>query len=251
MIASVIMPYYRKKSYFKEAYYSALNQNIKNIEIIIIYDDRDNSELNFIKKIIKNKKNTKLIINKKQLGVGVSRNVGINIAKGKYICFLDCDDVWKRNKLSYQIKFMEKNFLDLTHTSYSVINQNGKLLYSLKAKKEILYKDLILSCDVALSSVVIKKDIFKNYKFTKITTKEDYLLWLKLSKNNIKIIGIDKIFTYWRKVSNSLSSDIWQKIKDAFKIYYIYEKKSFFISIINVFFLSFFSLSKKIRIFYL
>ena len=249
MIASVIMPYYRKKIYFKEAYYSALNQNIKNIEIIIIYDDKDHSELNFIKKIIKNKKNTKLIINKKQLGVGVSRNVGINIAKGKYMCFLDCDDVWKRNKLSYQIKFMEKNFLDLTHTSYSVIDQNGKLLYSLKAKKEILYKDLILSCDVALSSVVIKKDIFKNYKFTKITTKEDYLLWLKLSKNNIKIIGIDKIFTYWRKVSNSLSSDIWRKIIDAFKIYYIYEKKSFVMSIINVFFLSFFSLNKKIKIF--
>ena len=249
MIASVIMPYYRKKSYFKEAYYSALNQNIKNIEIIIIYDDKDHSELNFIKKIVKNKKNTKLIINKKQLGVGISRNIGINIAKGKYICFLDCDDVWKRNKLSYQIKFMEKNFLDLTHTSYSVINQNGKLLYSLKAKKEILYNDLILSCDIALSSVVIKKNIFKNYKFTKITTKEDYLLWLKLSKNNIKIIGIDKIFTYWRKVSKSLSSGMWQKIKDAFKIYYIYEKKSFFMSIINVFFLSFFSLNKKIRIF--
>ena len=249
MIASVIMPYYRKKSYFKEAYYSALNQNIKNIEIIIIYDDKDHSELNFIKKIVKNKKNTKLIINKKQLGVGISRNIGINIAKGKYICFLDCDDVWKRNKLSYQIKFMEKNFLDLTHTSYSVINQNGKLLYSLKAKKEILYNDLILSCDIALSSVVIKKNIFKNYKFTKITTKEDYLLWLKLSKNNIKIIGIDKIFTYWRKVSNSLSSDIWRKIIDAFKIYYIYEKKSFVMSIINVFFLSFFSLNKKIKIF--
>jgi teichuronic acid biosynthesis glycosyltransferase TuaG len=249
MIASVIMPYYRKKSYFVEAYYSALNQNIKNIEIIIIYDDRDHSELNFIKNIIKNKKNTKLIINKKQLGVGVSRNLGINIAKGKYICFLDCDDVWKRNKLSYQIKFMEENFLDFTHTSYSVINQNGKLLYSLKAKKEIMYKNLILSCDVALSTVVMKKDIFKNYQFTKITTKEDYLLWLQLSKNNIKIIGIDKIFTYWRKVSNSLSSDIWQKIKDAFKIYYIYEKQSFVMSIINVFFLSFFSLNKKIRIF--
>jgi hypothetical protein len=51
-----------------------------------------------------------------------------------------------------------------------------------------MYKNLILSCDVALSTVVMKKDIFKNYKFTKITTKEDYLLWLQLSKNNVKII---------------------------------------------------------------
>ena len=249
MLASVIMPYYRKKNYFKEAYYSALNQSIKNIEIIIIYDDRDRSELNFIKNIIKNKKNTKLIINNKQLGVATSRNAGINIAKGKYICFLDCDDIWKKNKLSYQIKFMEKNFLDFTHTSYSVINQRGRFLYSLKAKKELNYDNLILSCDVALSTVVMKRDIFKHYKFTKITTKEDYLLWLQLSKDNVKIIGIDKIFTYWRKVNNSLSSGTSQKIKDAFKIYHIYEKKSFAMSIINVFVLSLFALNRKIRIF--
>jgi teichuronic acid biosynthesis glycosyltransferase TuaG len=249
MLASVIMPYYRKKNYFREAYYSALNQNIKNIEIIIIYDDRDRSELNFIKNIIKNKKNTKLIINNKQLGVATSRNAGISIAKGKYICFLDCDDIWKRNKLSYQIKFMEKNLLDFTHTSYSVINQKGRFLYSLKAKKELNYDNLILSCDVALSTVVMIKDIFKDYKFTKITTKEDYLLWLQLSKDNVKIVGIDRIFTYWRKVNNSLSNGIWQKIKDAFKIYYIYEKKSFVMSIINVFLLSLFALNKKIRIF--
>jgi teichuronic acid biosynthesis glycosyltransferase TuaG len=249
MLASVIMPYYRKKSFFKEAYYSALNQSIKDIEIIIIYDDRNHSELNFIKNIIKNKKNTKLIINKRQLGVGASRNIGINIAKGKYISFLDCDDIWKKNKLSYQIKFMEKNFLDFTHTSYSVINQKGNFLYSLKAKTELTHEDLVFSCDVALSTVVMKRDIFKDYKFTKITTKEDYLLWLQLSKDNVKIIGIDRIFTYWRKVNNSLSSGIWQKIKDAFKIYYIYEKKTFMMSIISVFVLSLFALNKKNRIF--
>ena len=87
------------------------------------------------------------------------------------------------------------------------------------------------------------------YKFTKITTKEDYLLWLQLSKDNVKIIGIDKIFTYWRKVNNSLSSDLLRKIKDAFRIYYFYEKKSFIISIVHVFFLSLFALNKKIKVF--
>jgi len=248
MLASVIMPYYRKKNYFKEAYYSVLNQNVKNIEVIIVYDDKSHSDLNFVKKIIKKKKKNKLIINKRKLGVGASRNIGINMAKGKYICFLDCDDIWKKNKLSYQIKFMENNFLDFTHTSYSVINENGILLYNLKAKQELKYNNLIMSCDVALSTVVVRRDIFNDYKFSKITTKEDYLLWLQLSKNNIRIIGIDKSFTYWRKVKNSLSSSISQKIKDAFKIYYIYEKKSFVMSVINVFILSIFALKKKIKI---
>jgi teichuronic acid biosynthesis glycosyltransferase TuaG len=85
-------------------------------------------------------------------------------------------------------------------------------------------------------------------KFTKIITKEDYLLWLQLSKDNVKIVGIDRIFTYWRKVNNSLSSDLLKKIKDAFRIYYFYEKKSFIMSIVHVFFLSLFALNKKIRI---
>lgn len=247
LIASVIMPYYKKKEYFKEAYYSALNQNIKNLEIIIIYDDIDRSDINFLKKIINNHKNTKIIFNKLHMGAGLSRNVGIKNAKGKYICFLDCDDTWKKNKLNYQINFMEKNYIDFTHTSYSVINQTGRFLYNLVAKKELTYEDLIKSCDIALSTVVIKKNIFKKYKFTNITTKEDYLLWLQLSKNKkIKIIGINKIFSSWRNVRNSLSSGVWQRIKDAFKIYYIYEKKSLIISIVNIFFLSFYALKKKV-----
>mgnify|MGYP003347234929 FL=1 len=119
-----------KKAYFKEAYYSALNQNIKKIEIIIIYDDNDHSEVNFIKNIIKNHKNTKLIINKKQLGAGISRNMGIKSAKGKYICFLDSDDIWNKNKINYQISFMNKYNIDFTHTSYSVITEKNKFLYS-------------------------------------------------------------------------------------------------------------------------
>ena len=245
-IASVIMPYYKKKNYFKKAYYSALNQNIKTLEIIIIYDDNNHSELAFLKKIINNRKNTKLIINKRQLGAGLSRNVGIKIAKGEYICFLDCDDIWKKNKLNYQINFMKKNKIDFSHTSCSVINEVGRFLYFLRAKKELTYRDLIKSCDIVLSTVVMRKSIFKNDKFTDIVTKEDYLLWLQLSKNNIKIVGIDKTFASWRDVRNSLSSNIWQKIKDAFKIYYIYEKRFFLIAIRNIFILSFFSLKKKI-----
>ena len=72
------------------------------------------------------------------------------------------------------------------------------------------------------------------------------MLWLQLSKNKIKIIGIDKIFSSWRNVRNSLSSNVLQKIKDAFKIYYIYEKRSFLIAILNIFILSFFAFKKKV-----
>ena len=248
-LASIIMPYFKKKKYFKSSYYSALEQNIENKEIIIVYDDADKSEINYLKSIIKNRKNTILIVNKKNYGVGIARNIGINRSKGRYICFLDCDDIWKKNKLKWQINYMKKNNLSFTHTAYSIISTEGKVLYSIEAKKELEHSDLIKSCDVALSTVIIKKEVFRSFNFKSIKTKEDYLLWLELSKNKIKIVGINKIFSLWRRAPDSLSSNILQKIKEAFTIYHQYEKCSFFTSVINIFILSFFAYKKKIKIF--
>jgi teichuronic acid biosynthesis glycosyltransferase TuaG len=95
-LVSVIIPYYRKRRYIESTIKSVLNQNYKNLEILIIYDDSNQSDLEFIKKIIKFDKKIKLIINKKNIGVANSRNKGIKKCRGKYIAFLDSDDLWKK-----------------------------------------------------------------------------------------------------------------------------------------------------------
>jgi len=243
--ASVVMPYFKKRDFFKKAYYSALKQKIKNLEIIIVYDDNDTSEIAYIKKIIKNRKSTILIINKKNLGVGLSRNIGIYRSKGDYISFLDCDDVWKANKLKYQINFMRKNNLDVSYTSYSIINESGKRLHNIEAKNELTYQDLLKSCDIGLTTVVMKRSIFNTFKFSKIKTKEDYLLWLQLSKSNYKFRGIKKLLSSWRISKESLSSKTVQKILDSFKIYYHFERQNILKTIMSIVVLSFFSLKKN------
>jgi teichuronic acid biosynthesis glycosyltransferase TuaG len=243
---SVIMPYYKKLSFFEEAYNSVLNQNYSNIEIIIIYDDYDLAELSFIKKIINNRKNTILITNKKNYGVGFSRNIGINRSKGFYITFLDCDDVWKKNKLRNQVDVMDEMKLDFSFTSYAVINESNDFLYNVPAKNFLTHADLLKSCDIGLSTVMIKRKILKKFQFSGMKTKEDYLLWLQISKNNILIYGIKKYLSLWRKCNNSLSSNSVQKIKDAFNIYYKHEKQSFIKSLISIIILSFFAYKKKL-----
>mgnify|MGYP001166582221 FL=1 len=236
-LISVIIPYYKKKFFFKKTFNSVSQQKYKNFEVIIIYDDEDKTDLNYVKSVIKNSRNTKLIINKKNLGAGNSRNKGIKISNGKYLSFIDADDLWKKDKLKLQYNFMVKNNFNITHTSYEIINSNDKIVGYRLAKKIQNYKNLISSCDIGLSSVMIKKNILKNYKFSNLITKEDYSLWLKLSKK-YPIYGLNNVLVKWRKTDNSLSSNNIQKFKDAFSIYYYQENYNFINSIMKVLILS-------------
>ena len=243
---SIIIPYYKKKFFILDAIKSALNQTYKNFEIIIIYDDLSKIDLVYIKKIVKFNKKITLLINKKYFGAGYSRNKGIKYSKVDYIAFLDADDLWDRKKLALQINFMKKNKISFSHTSYKIINEKNNLLGKQIVEKSISYCDLLKSCDIGLSTVVLKKDIIKQNNFPNLKTKEDYVLWLKLAKKN-KIYGYKKSLSSWRRSENSLSSLFFQKILDAFRVYYKYENLNFFISIFRVFVLSNFYFIKRIK----
>ena len=244
---SIIMPYFNKKIFFKESLNSVLEQSFKNYEIIIIFDGDDETDLKFINKIIKNKKFIKLIINKKNIGAGFSRNKGINIAKGKYIAFLDCDDLWKKNKLEKQIQFMKKNNSKFCHTNYYLIDEDSKSYGLIKVKKELSYSKLMNSCDIGLSTVLLERKLLLNCKFPNLKTKEDYALWLELAKSSIKIEGLNLNLAYWRNSKNSLSSSLGQKFLDAFRVYYFYEKKNLVYSFSYVIRLSGYAFFKKIN----
>jgi teichuronic acid biosynthesis glycosyltransferase TuaG len=244
-LVSIIIPVYNI-NFFREAFNSAYNQSYKKKEIIIIYDNDKKEYFEKINKIILKKKNIRLINNKKNLGAGIARNIGIKYAKGAFLAFLDSDDKWNKDKLKIQIKFMNDYKLNFTHTSYNIIDEKNKLIGEQIAKKILTYNNLLNSCDIGLSTVVVKKKIILNNSFSNLKTKEDYVLWLKLSKKN-QIIGIQKKLCNWRKSSNSLSSSVFRKIFDAFQVYYKKENLNFFVSIFRVFILSYNYLFKRIR----
>ena len=238
-LVSVVIPYFKKKEYIDRCIQSILRQNYKKFEIIIIYDGEDLTDLTYLMNIAKKDKRIHIIKNYKLLGAGISRNKGINISKGKFIALLDADDYWHKNKLKFQIKFMKDHNYLASHTSYKIIDKKNKKISIRSAKSFYEVEDLIYSCDIGLSTVVLKKNIFsKKIKFPNTKTKEDFILWLKLLKKNIPIMGLDKKLTYWRKLDNSLSSSTIQKLYDGFKVYYIYMNYSLFKSIFNLFYLS-------------
>jgi teichuronic acid biosynthesis glycosyltransferase TuaG len=241
---SVIVPYYKKKNFIKKTINSIKFQSYKNLEIIIIYDDEDRNDIKFIKQIQSSDNRIKLILNKKTLGAGLSRNIGIQKAKGKYIAFLDADDLWKKNKIQLQLKHMIKNNFEVCHTTYEILYKNEKKKI-MQAKIFKDYKDLLFSCDIGLSTVMLKKKLItNNCKFPDLKTKEDFVLWLLILKKNITIGSLDRNLTTWRKLDNSLSSSVFQKLRDGFKLYKDYMKYSYIRSLIYLFILSLNSLKK-------
>ena len=239
-LVSVIIPYFRKKSFIQKTLTSVLNQTFQDFEIILIYDDENKDDLDFVRKIKSLDKRIKLLINNKNIGAGFSRNIGIRKSNGKYICFIDADDLWHKDKLKIQIEFMEKNKYLATHTSYKIKNKNNKIIGTRKAKKIDDFKKLLSSCDIGLSTVIIKKNVLieKKLKFPNLKTKEDYVLWLNLVRGGVSIYSLDKNFTTWTKAPGSLSSSSLQKIMDGFTVYNQYMNFNIFKSIYLVLILS-------------
>ena len=236
-LVSIIIPYFKKRKYFKKTLSSILSQKYKRYEILIVYDDPDQSELNFIFELIKKDRRIKIIKNKKNLGAGKSRNKAVKIAKGSFIAFLDADDIWHPNKLKVQILMMEKNNWKISHTSYQIINSNNKIIRT-RFAKNLNYKMLLNSCDIGLSTVVLKKELLTSLKFAELQTKEDYVLWLKLAKKKHIFYGIDKNLTFWRKSENSLSSSVFRRLVDGYMVYRKFLKKSFLESSLRLIILS-------------
>ena len=127
---------------------------------------------------------------------------------------------------------MKSNDYKITHTSYYIVDESQRIIGKRIARNFFRLNDLLKSCDIGTSTVILKKDLINdNVKFASLKTKEDYVLWLKLLEKNAKIYGLDEILTFWTKSRSSLSSSTFQKLIDGFRVYYKYMNFNYFKSV--------------------
>ena len=246
-LVSVIIPYHKKRNTVRETLISVINQSYKNLEVLVIYDDTNLNDFEFLKKIAKLDSRIKIIKNETKLGAGFSRNIGIEKSNGKYIAFLDADDTWSLDKLQSQILFMKQNSYKVSHTSYYIVDKNKKIIGQRRARDFLSIADILKSCDIGLSTVILEKNIVidNKIKFPKLTTKEDFVFWLMVLKKDFKFYAQDKFLTNWSDLENSLSSSTIQKLKDGFRVYNQYMNFNFLKSLYYLICLSINYLKKK------
>jgi len=240
---SIIMPYYRKINSVNRAIKSVINQSYKKFELIIVYDDNILDDYHKIINFIGDNKKIKIIKNKRNVGAGQSRNIGIKESKNSIVAFIDSDDTWHPQKLSKQLNFLNKNNHNFIFCGYKKIFKKKSIKVKIKSKY-LSYNDLLKSCEIGLSTVMIKKKIINNNLFTNLKTQEDFAAWLKITKKH-NAFFLNEILVNWYDTKNSLSSNFFQKLFDAYKVFYIHQNFSLIKSFYYLIILSFNSIQRK------
>lgn len=223
------MPNFNSEKYIKSAINSVLNQTFKKWELIIV-DDNSNAQTIKILKNYKNKK-IKLIFLKKNKGAAYCRNLAIKKSTGKYLTFLDSDDIWNKKKLSLQYSFMENNQFTFTYTNYELIDSKDKSLGLVVAPKKFTFNSFIKNTTIGTSTMMIKRSITQNIRFTNTLICEDYYYKCKLLKKIGSANLLDSVLSKYRIRKDSLQSNKIRNFIWMWKINKRYNKFSFFINL--------------------
>lgn len=245
-LVSIIMPSYNTAEYIGESIECVLKQTYANWELIIVDDCSDDNTDEVVTRF--GDARIKYFKNEKNSGAAVSRNKALREAKGKWIAFLDSDDLWMPEKLEKQIKFMTDNGYAFSYTSYIEIDEksvpNGKYITGPKnVNKRKMYDYCWLGCltvmyDAEKVGLIQINDIKKN---------NDYAMWLEICKKT-ECYLLDEVLGKYRKRSGSISNHAYAKlIKWHYKLYREAEERNTFMSAVLMSRNLFWGFYKKLR----
>ncbi|MBP3819462.1 MAG: glycosyltransferase family 2 protein [Butyrivibrio sp.] len=218
-LVSVITPVYNAEKYLKETIESVINQTYKNIELILVDDQSVDKSASIINKYLVQNANIVYYQQPNNMGAGVARNKGLELARGQYIAFLDADDVWEETKIEKQIHLMGEKKASFCYTAISMIDENGVLKKEKRnVNTEVDYHFLLSNTMIATSSVLIDRAKVGDFKMSTRRGGQDYATWLQLLKKCDVAYGINESLVKYRVLPDSLSSNKLKSIKQLWEI---------------------------------
>ena len=217
-LVSIIMPSYNTANFIGETIKSVLEQTYKNWELLIVDDCSTDNTDEVVARY--NDERITYMKNLKNSGAAVSRNKALNVARGKWIAFLDSDDLWYSTKLEEQIKYMEKHNYAFSYTSYREIDENGvENGVEVTGPKRITKIGMYRYCWPGCLTVMYDAEKVGTVQIADIKKNNDYAMWLKVIKR-ANCYHYDKVLAQYRKRSGSISNHGYLKlIKWHYKLF--------------------------------
>lgn len=227
-LITIITPCYNSADFVSLTINSVLEQSYTNWELIVIDDKSKDDTCAVVEAYTQQHSNIKLIKLEKNGGVANARNVGLAEAKGKYIAFLDSDDIWLKDKLAKQVTYMEQKNLPMTFCAYQRIDEDNKVISGkIAVPHSVNYKKLLSHNVIIFSTSLTLKSAIGSTRFKK-AGHEDWIFWLDLFKKPFDGYGIDEVLVQYRIRKGSVSSNKLKVIGFTWKILRESEKLGFF-----------------------
>lgn len=221
-LVSIIVPVYNAANYIEETIRMVEAQTYTEWELILVDDGSgDNSRELIEKHQAAGKQPIRLISKKKNEGAAKARNTGIDAACGRYIAFLDADDVWLPEKLEKELAFMEEKQAAFVCTAYEFGDEEAKGTGKVvKVPESMTYRQALSRTVIFTSTVLLDtKKTGKELIYMPEVKSEDTAAWWKILKNGFPVYGLNQVLVIYRRPAKSLSSNKLEAIRRIWNLY--------------------------------
>ena len=221
-LVSVIMPAYNVAKYIEQAIRSVMSQTVIQWELLVLDDCSTDKTCAIVQELAAADARITLHKNEHNMGVAATRNHALGLCRGRYVAFLDSDDIWYPEKLEKQLALMETTGAQLCYCAYAMIDREGKQSHAdYLVPAQISYDALLEENVIGCSTVMLSAAVAQKYRFATDYYHEDYVLWLQLLKDGVPAAGCTEVLAGWRHLDQSRSAN---KLRSAYKRWVIYRK---------------------------
>ena len=218
-LITIVVPVYNVEKYLPHTLESICGQTYTNLQILLIDDGSTDDSLAVCHKWAR-QDNRIQVYEQENQGVARTRNKGIQLATGKYVMFLDADDWWESGKLKEQLKRLEETGYVLCSTGRELMNADGSSTgRTIPVKEKITYRELLKHNSINCSSVILRRDVAREFPMEHDDSHEDYITWLKILRKYGCAAGINKPYLKYRLSEGGKSRN---KLKSAAMTYNVY-----------------------------
>jgi len=222
-LVSIITPLYNSEKFIGATIESVLAQSYSNWEMIVVDDVSSDNGVSVTEEYRKKDERIRLFQLEENSGPAIARNRAIEEAKGRYIAFLDADDLWRPQKLERQLSFMIEKDAVLSFTSYARVDeQSAELIDLIRAPSTVDYQELLKQNTIGCLTAIYDTEKIGKVYMPEILKRQDFALWLKILKSAPVAYGLDEVLAEYRvRCADSVSSN---KIRASFYNWKLYRE---------------------------
>lgn len=245
-MVSIIIPAYNAEKYIEQTAASVLAQTWEDWELLIVENGSTDRTREIVTKMTDAR--IRMVVPEKQRSAAMARNTGLAEAKGRYIAFLDADDLWKSDKLAKELEFMRQKDAGFVFTAYEYADENGvgkgKIAH---VPESLTYREALKNTIIFTSTVLFDTHkIPKQLLYMPEVKSEDTATWWNILRHGHTAYGLDKVLVLYRRPAKSLSSNKLEAIRRVWNLYRRVERLGFFYSLYNFIYYAFRTVKRRL-----